>query len=332
MSAQKQTSTAYQQDPAAAVAMYRAMMRIRMIEEEIAQKYLEQEMRCPVHLSIGQEATAVGACAALRSDDQIISSHRSHGHYLAKGGDLKAMLAEIYGRATGCCGGRGGSMHLFDDRAGIIASIPIVGSFLPLGVGAAFSYRQRKQDRVCIAFLGDGASEEGVFHESANFAALKKLPVIFFLENNLYSCYTGLEDRQPDRPLTALAAAHAMAVEKVDGNDVMEVYAATSRSVERARSGVGPTLIVADTYRWREHCGPNYDNDIGYRSVAEFESWRSRCPIEIFGQRLLSQNLLTESDIQNIKADVAKEIAAAFVFAKSSPLPDPSTIRDHIYA
>lgn len=312
--------------------LHRAMLRIRMIEEEIAARYSEQEMRCPVHLSIGQEATAVGACAALRSDDQIISSHRSHGHYLAKGGDLKAMLAEIYGRVDGCCGGRGGSMHLFDDAAGIIASIPIVGSFLPLGVGAAMSYRLAKQDRVCIAFLGDGASEEGVFHESANFAALKKLPVIFFLENNQYSCYTGLSDRQPDRPLTELARGYAMASEQIDGNDVVAVYEATKRATDRARAGQGPTLIVADTYRWREHCGPNYDNDIGYRSAAEFESWQQRCPVTTFAARLKQDGSLSEAGEKAMAAEIVAEVADAFAFAKASPFPDPSTVADHVYA
>jgi pyruvate dehydrogenase E1 component alpha subunit len=312
--------------------LHRAMLRIRMIEEEIAARYSEQEMRCPVHLSIGQEATAVGACAALRATDQIISSHRSHGHYLAKGGSLKAMLAEIYGRTDGCCGGRGGSMHLFDDAAGIIASIPIVGSFLPLGVGAAMSYRYAKQDRVCIAFLGDGASEEGVFHESANFAALKKLPVIFFLENNQYSCYTGLGDRQPDRPLVDLARAYAMASEHVDGNDVLAVYEATSRATGRARSGAGPTLIVADTYRWREHCGPNYDNDIGYRSMAEFESWQQRCPVTTFATRLKRNGVLSDAAEKAVIAEIATEVTEAFAFAKASPFPDPSTVTEHVYA
>jgi len=247
------------------LALYRAMLRIRRIEEEIARRYPEQEMRCPVHLSIGQEATAVGACAALRQDDQIVTSHRSHGHYLAKGGDLNAMMAEIYGRATGCCGGRGGSMHLFDDRVSVLASVPIVGSFIPLGTGAAMSYRNANQDRVCIVFLGDGAIEEGAFHESVNFAALKKLPVVYFMENNGYSCYTNLADRQPDRPLPDLAKAYGISSAQVDGNDVIAVHEVTTAAVARARAGNGPSLIVADTYRWLEHCGPNYDNDIGYR-------------------------------------------------------------------
>jgi pyruvate dehydrogenase E1 component alpha subunit len=313
-------------------ALYRAMLRIRLVEEAIAARYSEQEMRCPVHLSIGQEATAVGACAALRQDDQIISSHRSHGHYLAKGGDLKAMLAELYGRATGCCGGRGGSMHLFDDRAGIIASVPIVGSFIPLGTGAALSYRNANQDRVCIVFLGDGATEEGAFHESLNFAALKKLPVIFFIENNGYSCYTNLEDRQPDRPMPDLARAYGIPSAQIDGNDVSAVFETTAAAVMRARAGRGPTLIVADTYRWREHCGPNYDNDIGYRTSQEFESWRARCPVESLGSRLIAERTLTNDGQARLVEEISGEIDAAFKFATASPFPDPATVKDHVYA
>jgi len=314
------------------LALYRAMLRIRLIEETIANRYSEQEMRCPVHLSIGQEATAVGACAALRQDDQIVSSHRSHGHYLAKGGDLNAMLAEIYGRATGCCGGRGGSMHLFDDRVGVLASVPIVGSFIPLGTGAAMSYCNANQDRVCIVFLGDGATEEGAFHESVNFAALKKLPVLFFIENNGYSCYTNLEDRQPDRPMPDLARAYGIPSVRIDGNDVIAVHDTTAAAVARARSGNGPTLIVADTYRWREHCGPNYDNDIGYRTPQEFESWKARCPVESLGSRLIADRVLSKDAQAGLAGEITAEIEAAFKFAIASPFPDPATVSDHVYA
>jgi len=314
------------------LGLNRAMLRIRMVEEEIAKRYAQQEMRCPVHLSTGQEATAVGGCAALRPDDQIITSHRSHAHYLAKGGDLKAMLAEICGRSTGCCGGRGGSMHLFDDEAGVLASVPIVGSFIPLGTGAALSYRLANQDRVCMVFLGDGAVEEGAFHESVNFAAVHRLPVIFFVENNLYSCYTGLADRQPDRPLSDLARAYGIPSVQVDGNDVLAVHGTTAPAVARARAGKGPTLIVADTYRWREHCGPNYDNDIGYRTVDEFQAWRERCPVEALARRLSAQDTLSGSAASDMADEIAVEIADAFAFAAASPFPDPDTIRDHVYA
>lgn len=312
--------------------LYRAMTRIRMVEEEIARRYPEQEMRCPVHLSIGQEATAVGACAALRRQDQIVSTHRCHSHYLAKGGDLAAMIAEIHGKAAGCCIGRGGSMHLFDPAAGVLASVPIVSSSIPLGVGAALAFRQRGEDNVALAFLGDASIEEGVFHESANLATLFRLPVVFFAENNLFSVYTHIRDRQPARPLADVAKAHAMAADHVDGNRVVDVFNATTAAVQRARGGNGPTLIVADTYRWREHCGPNYDNDIGYRSEADFEAWKVRCPVANFEAHLIGQGILDAKAKGAMDKEIAAEIAAAFDFAKSAPFPDPATAGDGVYA
>jgi len=305
--------------------LFRAMLRIRLIEEEIAARYAEQEMRCPVHLSVGQEAAAVGACAPLRASDQIVSSHRCHGHYLAKGGDLKAMLAEIYGKAAGCCGGRGGSMHLFDTDAGVLASVPIVGSSVPLGVGAALAFQQRGEDNVAIAFLGDGSLEEGVVHESMNFAARFRLPVVFFVENNFFSVYTPLDQRQPDRALSDVAGAHGLPAEAVDGNDVLAVQAATETAVARARAGDAASVIVAETYRWREHCGPNYDNDLGYRTEEEFQAWKARDPVAVFEAQL---GLVTDG----MRAEIMAEIDAAFAFAQAAPFPDGATAGDRVYA
>ncbi len=319
-------------NPEHLVKLYREMLRIRLIEEEIAARYAEQEMRCPVHLSIGQEAAAVGACAALRPADQIVSSHRCHGHYLAKGGDLEAMLAEIYGKAAGCCGGRGGSMHLFDDKAGVLASVPIVASAIPIGVGAALAAKQRCENRVCVAFLGDASLEEGAFHESANFAALHRLAVVFFVENNLYSVYTHLGDRQPQRPMTDLARAHGLPARHADGNDVLAVLEVAEEAVARARDGGGPSLIVADTYRWREHCGPNYDNDLGYRSPEEFEAWKALCPVRRFAETLRRDGMLDEQEDQRITQELGAEIEAAFAFAKEAPFPEPKTAGDRVYA
>ncbi|MCG8456965.1 MAG: thiamine pyrophosphate-dependent dehydrogenase E1 component subunit alpha, partial [Holophagales bacterium] len=235
---------------------YRALVRIREVELAIAARYADQEMRCPVHLSVGQEAVAVGACLPLTDDDLVLAGHRSHAQYLAKGGDLEAMLAEIHGRETGCCGGRGGSMHLFDAEAGVLASIPIVGSHLPLAVGVALARRQRREPGVAVAFLGDGAVETGAFHESLNFAALHRLAVIFVLEDNGYSVYTPLEQRQPRRPLTDVGLSHGVAGRAVDGDDVLDVHRAMVTALDTARSGAGPQLLVATTARWLEHCGP----------------------------------------------------------------------------
>jgi pyruvate dehydrogenase E1 component alpha subunit len=313
-------------------SLYRSMLRIRMVEEEIALRYKEEKMRCPVHLSIGQEAVAVGVSAALGPDDQVVSTHRCHAHYLAKGGDLFAMLCELMGREPGCCGGRGGSMHLFDRAAGMLLSLPIVAASVPVGVGAALSFQQQKKPHVAVIYLGDASLEEGVFHESANFAALKKLPAIFVCENNLYSVFTALGDRQPPRPLTELGRGHGMPTAHCDGNDVVAVARATSEAVERARLGGGPTFILADTYRWREHCGPNYDNSLGYRTPAEFEVWRARDPIESFRRRLRRDGLLTEESDQAVTAELRSEILAAFARAEAAPFPKGRSAAEGVYA
>jgi len=312
--------------------MHRDMLRIRMVEETIAERYAEQEMRCPVHLSIGQEATAVGASHALRHTDRVFSTHRCHAHYLAMDGDLRAMLAEIYGKAAGCVGGRGGSMHLTDPDKGMIASVPIVASSIPLAVGAALADQIDGKRNVSVAFFGDASIEEGVFHESANFASLRKLPVLFVCENNLYSVYTPLKDRQPPRQIIELARAHGMNFACADGNDVIAVFKATREAVEQARQGGGPTFLLFDTYRWREHCGPGFDNHLGYRSEAEYEAWRTRCPIEASRAKLKSQKLLTPADEEFMVNEVKREIDMAFEFAKAAPLPEPSWATAHVYA
>jgi TPP-dependent pyruvate/acetoin dehydrogenase alpha subunit len=314
------------------LGLFRSMLRIRMIEEAIADRYAEQEMRCPVHLSIGQEAAVVGACSALRKTDKVVTTHRCHGHYLAKGGDLRRMMAEIYGRDAGCCGGRGGSMHLFDDDAGIAVSQPIVGSSIPVGVGIALAFQQAQKNDVAMICLGDAATEEGVFHESLNFAALKKLPAVFFVENNYFSVYTHLSDRQPVRPISNMALGHGMASAQVDGNDVLAVQEAVTAAVTRARAGEGPSLIVADTYRFREHCGPLFDDDLGYRSPEEVDHWKQREPLERFRQDLRSRNIIDAAFEEALTATIQAEIQDAFDFAINAPAPSPASLGEYIYA
>ena len=314
------------------VALFGAMLRIRLIEEAVAERYAEQEMRCPVHLSIGQEATAVGVCAELRTDDQIVSTHRCHAHYLAKGGDFTRMMAEIYGKATGCCGGRGGSMHLFDAEVGMLASLPIVGGSIPIATGAALAFQQEGGDRVAVGFLGDAAVEEGVFHESVNFAVVARLPVIYVIENNLYACYTHLAQRQPARPLSEIGLSHGLAGVHADGNDLVAVRQATRQAVAKARSGGGPSLLVLDTYRWREHCGPGYDNNIGYRGEAEFEEWKARCPVAAARSVLEADGRLSPALLAEMIAEIKAEIATVFAAAKQAPLPGADSGEDHIYA
>jgi len=260
--------------------LYRRMLRIRSIEERIAAEYSKQEIRCPVHLSVGQEAVAVGTCSALAPTDEIMSGHRSHAHYLAKGGSLHRMLAEMLGKTEGCTHGLGGSMHLIDKSCGFRGAVPIVGSTIPIATGLAFQHQLDRDGRIVAVFFGDGATEEGGFHESLNFAALKRLPIVYVCENNLYSVYSPLAVRQPaNRSQLGLATAHGLAAEAADGNDVVAVAAAMQRAVERARSGAGPSFLEFSTYRWREHCGPNFDNHLGYRTEAEYAAWKDQCPL-----------------------------------------------------
>jgi len=313
--------------------LYYQMLRIRMIEEKIAELYPEQEMRCPVHLCIGQEAVAVGVCANLSRDDYVLSTHRSHGHYLAKGGDLEAMMAELYGKVTGCSKGKGGSMHLVDLSVGFLGATPIVGSTISNAVGAALGSVMRDDHRVTVTFFGDAAPEEGVFHESINFAALKKLPVVFVCENNLYSVHSPLSARQPEnREIFQLAKGHGVESCRGDGNDVIEVYQLAEQAVCRARQGGGPTFLEFKTYRWREHCGPYYDFDLGYRTEDECQEWRRRCPIEMLEERLLRDGVLFNQDIDALVSELETEIEDAVVFAKESLFPEEQLLLEHIYA
>jgi TPP-dependent pyruvate/acetoin dehydrogenase alpha subunit len=313
--------------------LYLEMLTIRMVEETIAQRYSEQEMRCPVHLSIGQEGVAVGVCAALAAKDYALTGHRGHAHYLAKGGALKPMIAEIYGKATGCCKGKGGSMHLIDLGAGFLGAAPIVGSTIAIAVGVAMGTKMKGEDNITTAFFGDGATEEGVFHESLNFAALKKLPVLFVCENNLYSVYSPLSVRQPaGREIVALARAHGIEGHQGNGNDVEEVYRLTAAAADKIRQTGGPIFLEFATYRWREHCGPNYDNDAGYRDLAEFEAWKKKCPVSAFGAKLVAAGVVDADKISVMKAAIQKKIDDAFEFAKTSPFPQEQCMLQEVFA
>ncbi len=313
--------------------LYHEVLRIRLVEEAIADLYPEQEMRCPVHLCIGQEAVAAGVCAHLTRADYVLSGHRSHGHFLAKGGDLKGMLAELYGKATGCCGGKGGSMHLVDLQAGFLGATPIVASTIPIAVGAAFGSVMRGEPRVVVIFFGEGATEEGAFHEAINFAALKKLPVVFVCENNFYSVYSPMTVRQPEgREVFWLAQGHGVESHQGDGNDAVAVATLAGRAVDKARRGAGPTFLEFKTYRWREHCGPNYDNDLGYRTEAEFLKWKARCPVQRLRERLLADGVMTALQLDGLASRIKAEIAEAVRFAKESPYPAADLLHEHVWA
>lgn len=314
-------------------SLYLSMLKIRLVEETIAELYQEQEMRCPVHLCSGQEAVAAGVCANLRQDDYALSNHRSHGHYLSKGGSLKCMMAEIYGKETGTSRGKGGSQHLTDSEVGFLGATPIVGGIIPVAVGVAFGTLMKKEKKITVVFLGDAASEEGVFAESLNFAALKKLPVIFVCENNLYSVYSPLAVRQPaERDNVAIARAYGIFAKKGDGNDVEIVDLIAGEAVDHVRQGLGPAYIEFDTYRFREHCGPNYDNNIGYRDEAEYLTWRKRCPLETYEQFLLQEKKIDQKTIDDYKQKLKVEISEAIKFAKQSPFPPVEEAFLHVYA
>ncbi|MDO8494813.1 MAG: thiamine pyrophosphate-dependent dehydrogenase E1 component subunit alpha [Deltaproteobacteria bacterium] len=300
--------------------------------EKVAETYPQQEMRCPVHLSIGQEAVPTAVCAHLTKEEYCVSTHRAHAHYLAKGGDMKAMVAEFYGRATGCCQGKGGSMHLIDRSVGMLGAVPIVGSTVPIGVGAALGAVLKDDPKVVVVFLGDGAIEEGVVHESFNFAVLKKLPVLFVCENNFFSVYSPLEVRQPKgRKIYEFAKAYGLKSLNGNGNDVEEVYHLTGEVIEGVRRGEGPAFLEFETYRWREHCGPYYDNDLGYRSIEEFEEWKSRCPVYSYEQKLLQAGIVTPDQVNKLKTEITEEIEEAFQFAKNSPYPAKELLLQDVY-
>ncbi len=306
------------------IELLRGMKRIRLVEEGIADRYPQGKMRCPMHLSIGQEAAAIGVGLALKPSDLAVSSHRAHAHYLSKGGNLKAMLAEIYGKATGCSSGRGGSMHLVDNKIGFMGSTAIVGNSIPIGVGLALSLQLERSQAVSAVFCGDGSLEEGVFYESANFAAVRKLPVLFVCENNLYSVYSHLRVRQPQgRKIHKMVEAIGVATLLVNGNDPKAVYDAALAALKYIRDGRGPFFLELTTYRWREHCGPNYDNNIGYRTEEEFQKWMQKDPIPYFEKKLFTEHILDKLALKQMEDQIHAEIQEAFDFAESSPFPKP---------
>ncbi|MBP2328659.1 pyruvate dehydrogenase E1 component alpha subunit [Kibdelosporangium banguiense] len=299
--------------------LLRRMIRIRVVEEVLADTYRdEQEMRTPVHFSIGQEASAVGVCAALGTSDLVYSGHRCHAQYLAKDGNLNAMVAELYGRETGCTRGRGGSVHLVDEAAGFAASSAILGEMISVATGAAWALARQATGSIAVTFFGDGAAEEGVFHESLNFAALNRLPIIFVCENNGYSMSSPLSARQP--PGTSILRwAQGLGVQGVpaDGNDVFAVAAAAGEAARRVRAGEGPYFLELATYRWREHVGPNRDG----RDEAEVDSWVARCPIRQATDALRAADPDIDQAVVRWQSEARAEIAEAIAMAKTSSFP-----------
>jgi pyruvate dehydrogenase E1 component alpha subunit len=305
------------------------MLLIRAFEESAEQLYLQGLMHGTMHLSIGQEGSAVGACAALRSTDYILSTHRGHGHCIAKGARVDRMMAEFFGKESGYCRGRGGSMHIADVTTGNLGANGIVAGGVPMAAGVGLSIQMQRQDRVALVFFGDGATNEGAFHESLNLAAIWNLPVVYFCENNQYAMSMAITRASKVEKLSDRAAAYGIPGVTVDGNDLLAVYRATQEAVARARRGDGPTLIEAQTYRWKGHSKSDKQR---YRTREEVKEWQARDPIACFAHKMTTAGIFTEEAFSQLQARVDAEIAAAIEFAKSSPEPDPATILEGVYA
>lgn len=311
------------------LARWRTMYRIRLAEEAIAELVAGGEARCPCHLYIGQEAVAAGVCAALEQEDTVWGGHRSHGHYLAKGGDLEKLFAEVLGRAAGCSGGRGGSMHLLAEEHGILGTVPIVAATVPLAAGAALSYKMRDLGRVAVAFFGDGTLEEGHVHETLNLAALYRLPMVFVCENNLYASHLHWSERRAADNLDQAGAFHSIPGVRVDGNDVGQVYSAAANAVNRARSGGGASLLECRTFRWKGHVGASFDLDVGLKRRPELAEWILQDPIARAGKRLAE---LGGESLDCEKQTIRCEVERALDSARAAPEAEPDRVLRHVWA
>jgi len=321
-------------DKETVIALYREMVRIRACEESFVEPILSREIRCPVHLCTGQEAVAAGVCAALEKKDYIFGNHRSHGHYLAKGGGMREMVAEVYCRETGCSRGRGGSMHLIDPSIGMMGSAPIVAGTIPLALGAALAASIRNDGRVAVSFFGDGATGEGVLCESLNFAALKKLPILFVCENNFYSTHLPIDEIRVSRRIYELGIPFGEQSHRVDGNDVLEVHRAARKAVDLCRKGKGPVFLECLTYRMHGHVGPD-DNIQGthtdIRPPAEIEKWRKKDPIRKLERHILKKRVASKSELKEIQVQAEKEVLDAHDFARSSAFPKGEELNLYVY-
>lgn len=310
------------------LACWETMTLIRRAEESIAEMVETGEASSPCHLYTGQEAVAAGVCAALAARDTVWGGHRSHGHYLAKGGSLEGLFAEVLLKTTGCAAGRGGSMHLLDRAAGVLGTVPIVAATVPLAAGAAMAYKMRGEDSVAAAFFGDGAMEEGHVHESLNLAALYRLPLLFICENNQYSSHMHWSERRVADNLHRAGEFHSVPGERVDGNDAVVVYQAAAEAVARARRGEGPTLIECRTFRWRGHVGASYDMDVGVARRGDLALWMHQDPIHKVADRLVERGA---ADLAQRERDVAGRIARAIETARNAAQPAGERARQFVW-
>lgn len=304
------------------IRLYETMLRIRQFEEKLIELYPQQEIKCPIHLCIGQEAIAAGVCLNLTKQDYIFSTHRNHGHSIAKGISLKALMAELFGKRTGCCRGLGGSMHIADPDNGNMGTTAIVGGNIPLAVGAALTSLIKKDKKISVAFFGDGAVDEGTFHECLNFASLRKLPVIFVCENNFYATNSLQSARQPIDNIYQRSKSYGIPGIRVDGNDAEKVFRAVKKIVSRVRAGFGPILIECRTYRIKGHVGPINDYDLGCRPKKEWVKWSKKDPLKRYERYLLENGIMRERERLNISAKINREMDEAVDFAVKSPFPE----------
>lgn len=314
------------------VLMYESMLKIRLTEEKCIELNPEQLMKSPHHYYIGQEAVAVGVCAALDNEDQVYSSHRSHGHYLAKGGNLNAFFAELYCKIDGCAKGKGGSMHVIDTSVGFMNSNGVVCGTVPMAVGAAFAHKARKKPNVSVVFFGDGGADQGILYEALNYAVLKKLPVIFVCENNFYASFSHVSARHGLQNIKKRAEGFGMPAAKVYGQDVLEVYDTAQKMIDRAKEDKGPSFIEAEVYRFKGHCGTGDDVGPGLRSEEELEIQRRECPVHKFEELLINNQILDQTRIGNIKMKLENQINQAVDFGRKSPLPTEDELLKDVFA
>lgn len=304
-----------------ALKIYYLMKKIRIFEEKIVSLYPQQEMRTPVHLYIGEEAIAVGVCVCLEKDDVVFGTHRSHGVYIAKGGNIKELASELYGKQTGCSRGKGGSMHVIDLRCGVFGTTAIVGGNIPLGVGAGLGFKLKGEKRVSCIFFGDGGVDQGTFYESINFAVLKRLPVLFICENNFFATHSHISKRQPLDNIYERGMPLGIPSFRVDGNDVLAVYFKVKEVIDQVRFLNIPVLIECRTFRWMSHVGPQSDEELGTPPAKYLKEWKDRCPIEKWESYIIENNIATKRDLDKITEKIDKEVEEAFIYAKNSPYP-----------
>lgn len=313
-------------DPDTVERLYRSLKFIRVVEDEVARVYPTDRIKSPVHLSIGQEFVAAGVCDVLAPQDRVSITYRGHAAYLAKGGDLKGMIAEMYGKRAGCAKGRGGSMHLVDMSAGVLGASAVVGTSIPVAAGVALAAKRRGEGQLVVCFIGDGATEEGCFSETLNFAALHRLPLLFVCENNGYAIHEPLSARWATNRLCERVATYGIPAHRIEDGDVFAVRATAQDAVTRIRDGGGPVFMEVMCYRWREHVGPSQDFDQGYRALDELRPWIERDQVERLSRMIAPERLAA------IHEDITAAVAAAFAFAEESPFPHPEELHDHVYA